>query len=163
MGDLNYNWYALYTKPRFEKRVRETLESNGFECYLPLHRSPRVWSDRVKMVDMPLFSSYIFVKSKESEIRSLIRLNGIVRVIFYDGKPAVIRQQELEAIKMFLEVAEGKTLCTGDEVEILVGSLKCKSGKVVKIKKKYIVLRIEQLAATVSVNTEDVALLNRVK
>lgn len=157
------NWYALYTKPRSEKRVKEKLEQNGWECYLPLHRSPRVWSDRVKIVDMPLFNSYIFVRCKEAEILSLIRINGVVRVVFYDGKPAVIRPVEIEAIKMFIEEAEGKVLCTGDEVEILAGSLKNKSGKIVKIKKKYLVLRIEQLAATVCINTESVAPLNRVK
>ncbi|MDR2917498.1 MAG: UpxY family transcription antiterminator [Tannerella sp.] len=157
------NWYVLYTTPRSEKRVKEKLEWNGVECYLPLHRSPRVWSDRVKMVDIPLFNSYIFVKCKESEILSLIRINGVVKVVFYDGKPAVIRQAEVDAIKMFIEEAEGKVLCTGDEVEILAGSMKNKSGKIIKIKKKYLVLHIEQLAATICVNTESVALLGRVK
>lgn len=157
------NWYALYTTPRAEKRVKEKLEMNGLECYLPLHRSPRVWSDRVKLVDIPLFNSYIFVRCKESEVLSLIRINGVVRVVFCDGKPAIIRAKEIEAIKLFIEAAEGKTLSTGDEVEILAGSWKHKFGKIVKIKKKYLVLRIEQLAATVCVDTEKVALLGRVK
>ena len=156
-----YRWYALYTKPRFEKRVKEKLELNGFDCYLPLHRTPRVWSDRVKMVDMPLFSSYIFVKCREYEILSLIRITGIVRVVFYDGRPAVIRQQELDSIQKFIELAEGKVLCTGDEVEILTGSWKSRSGKIVKIKKKYLILSIEQLTATVCVNTDYVAPIKR--
>ena len=158
-----YKWYTLYTKPRFEKRVKEELEANGYECYLPLHRTPRVWSDRVKLVDMPLFSSYIFVRSKEFDIRSLIRINGVVRIVFYDGKPAIIRPQEIDAIKLFIGAAEGKILCTGDDVEILAGSMKNRSGKIVNVKKKYLILRIEQLAATVSINIENVAPLNRVK
>ncbi|MDR0574919.1 MAG: UpxY family transcription antiterminator [Tannerella sp.] len=157
------NWYVLYTTPRAEKRVKEKLEWNGVECYLPLHRSPRVWSDRVKLVDIPLFNSYIFVKCREAEILSLLRINGVVRVIFYDGKPAVIRQAEVDAIRMFIKEAEGKVLCAGDEVEILTGSMKNKSGKIIKIKKKYILLRIEQLAATVCVNVESVALLGRIR
>ena len=156
-----YRWYALYTKPRFEKRVKEKLELNGFDCYLPLHRTPRVWSDRVKIVDMPLFSSYIFVKCREYEILPLIRITGIVRVVFYDGRPAVIRQQELDSIQKFIELAEGKVLCTGDEVEILTGSLKSRSGKIVTIKKKYLILSIEQLTATVCVNTDYVAPIKR--
>ena len=156
-------WFTLYTRPRFEKHVKEELDTNKIECYLPLHRTPRVWSDRVKLVDMPLFSSYIFVRCKECEIRSLIRLKGVVRVIFYDGKPAEIRQQDIDAIKMFTEAAEGKVLCAGDEVEILAGTMKKKSGRIVKIKKKYLILHIEQLAATVCINTELVAPLNRVK
>ena len=158
-----YIWYTLYTRPRFEKRVKEEFESIGIECYLPLHRTPRVWSDRVKFVDMPLFSSYIFIRSKESELQSIVRTKGVVRIIYYDGKPAVIRQQEIDAIKNFIEAAEGKALCAGDEVEILAGSMKNKSGRIIKIKKKYLILRIEQLAATVCINTESVASINRVK
>ena len=161
--DFKYKWFTLYTKPRFEKRVQKELELNGVVCYLPLHRTPRVWSDRVKLVDMPLFNSYIFVKSKESEIRSLVRTTGVVRVVFYNGKPAVIREQEIEAIKKFIEVAAGKALCAGDEVEILAGSMKNKSGKIVKVNKKYLILCIEQFAATVCVNTESVASINRIK
>ena len=151
------NWYVLYTSPRFEKRVRERLERNGVECYLPLHRCPRVWSDRVKLVDVPLFNSYIFVRCKAHEIYSMISINGVVRVVFYNGLPAIIRQEEIDAIKQFLEEAKEKVLCTGDEVEILTGSMKHRFGKIVKIKKKYVLLHIEQLAATVCVNTESIA------
>lgn len=61
------NWYVLYTAPRAEKKVEERLRERGVECYLPLHRSPQVWSDRVKMVDKPLFISYVFVRSTETE------------------------------------------------------------------------------------------------
>lgn len=157
------NWYALYTQPRAEKRVKEKLEMNGVECYLPLHRSPRVWSDRVKMVDIPLFNSYIFVKCKDADILQMNRISGVVRTVFYDGKPAKIRQDEIDAIRLFIEEASGKTLCKGDEVEILTGSMKRRSGKIIKIKKKYIMLHIQQLMATVCVNTESVAPLNRVK
>ena len=161
--EAKYEWYALYTKPRFEKRIKERLESNGYESYLPLHRTPRVWSDRIKMVDIPLFNSYIFVKCREFEILSLLRINGIVRVVFYNGKPAVIRQVEIDAIQAFLKEAEGRVLCAGDDVEILAGSMKSKSGKIVMIKKKYLVLRVEQLTATVCVKMDNVVPLKRLK
>ncbi|MDR1525383.1 MAG: UpxY family transcription antiterminator [Tannerella sp.] len=157
------NWYALYTLPRAEKRVKESLEQNGVECYLPLHRSPRVWSDRVKMIDMPLFNSYIFVNCKVSEIFQMNKIKGVVRIVFYDGKPAMIRQKEIDAMKIFIEEAAGKVLCEGDEVEILTGSMKNISGKITKIKKKYIMLHIKQLMATVCVNLENVAPLNRIR
>jgi len=158
---LKKNWYVLYTSPRFEKRVRELLEWNGTECYLPLHRCPRVWSDRVKLVDIPLFNSYIFVRCKPYEVMPLIRLKGVVRVVFHNGKPAIIRPSEIEAVRQFLEQAKEKVLCTGDEVEILTGSMKKRYGKIIKIKKKYAVLHIEQLAATVCVNTQSIAPLKR--
>ena len=158
---IKENWYILYTTPRAEKRVKEKLEMNGTTCYLPLHRRPRVWSDRIKMVDMPLFNSYIFVKCKVYELFSFIRINGVVRIVFYDGQPAIIRQSEIDAVKQFIDQATEKVLCTGDEVEILTGSMKKKFGKIIRIKKKYILLHIEQLAATVCVNTESVAHVNR--
>lgn len=156
-------WYVLYTSPRAEKQVKEKLEMQGVECFLPLHRTPRVWSDRVKLVDVPLFNSYLFVKCRESDILSLNRISGVVRVVFYDNKPAVIRQKEIDAIQLFLKEAEGKALCTGDEVEILTGSMKNKSGTIVCIRKKYLVLRVDQLAAQVCVETGKVAPLKRVK
>ena len=157
------NWFILYTMPRFEKRVKERLEWNGVECYLPLHRCPRVWSDRVKMVDIPLFSSYIFVRCKAHEVMSLVQIFGVVKVVFYNEKPAIVRQSEIDAIKQFIEEAGEKELCTGDEVEILTGSMKKKYGKIVRIKKKYLILHIEQLAASVCVNIGSVALLNRLR
>jgi transcription antitermination factor NusG len=155
------NWFVLYTSPRAEKRVRERLKQDGIECYLPLHCCPRVWSDRVKLVDIPLFNSYIFVRCKPFELFPLLRVNGVLRVVFYDEKPAIIRPSEIEAIKRFIEHAKEKALCTGDEVEILTGSMKKRSGTIVKIKKKYLVLHIEQLTATVCVDMENVAPLNR--
>ena len=158
---MKRNWFVLYTTPRAEKRVKERLDMDGVESYLPLHRCPRVWSDRVKLVDIPLFNSYIFVKCKAYELFSLLRMSGVVRIVFYDDKPAILRQSEIDAIKRFLEEAKEKVLCTGDEVEILTGCLKRRSGTIVKIKKKYLVLHIEQLTATVCVNTENVAPLNR--
>ena len=158
---VKQNWYVLYTSPRFEKRVQERLERNGTKCYLPLHRCPRVWSDRVKLVDIPLFNSYIFVRCKPFEVMPLLRINGVVRVVFYNGKPALIRQSEIDAIKQFLDEAKEKVLCTGDEVEILTGSMKKRYGTIVKIKKKYVMLHIEQLAATVCVNTESIAPIKR--
>ncbi|MDR3250157.1 MAG: UpxY family transcription antiterminator [Tannerella sp.] len=150
-------WFALYTKPRAEKRALTALKKQNVECYLPLHRTPRVWSDRIKMVDMPLFNSYIFVKCDEMELYKLVYVDNIVRVVFFNGRPAVIRQDEIDAIQVFLKEAEGKTLCTGDEVEILIGPMKHIFGKVTRIEKKYLILQIKELAVTVCVNTESVA------
>lgn len=158
---IKKNWYVLYTAPRAEKQVKENLETKGTICYLPLHRSPRVWSDRVKIVDIPLFSSYIFVKCTVNELFLLIRINGVVRIVYYDGKPAIVRESEIDAVRQFIDQAKEKTLCTGDEVKILTGSMKKRCGKIIKIKKKYILLHIEQLAATVCVNTESVAPIRR--
>ena len=157
------NWYVLYTAARAEKQVKERIDALGVECWLPLHRTPRVWSDRVKMVDIPLFSSYVFVRCTDPVLRDLIRVYGVSRIVYYNGKPAVVRQTEVDAIKEFLEMASEHPLIAGDEVEILCGAMKSVSGKVKKIKKSHALLFLEQLGATVCVRLEDVARVNRLK
>lgn len=71
------SWYVLYTAPRAEKQVRDRIDALGIECWLPLHRTPRVWSDRVKIVELPLFNSYLFVRCTDPELRNLIRVYGV--------------------------------------------------------------------------------------
>jgi transcription antitermination factor NusG len=159
----NLCWYVLYTSPRAEKQVRERITLQNVECFLPLHRTPRAWSDRVKMVDVPLFHSYIFVRCHESQLYSLLSVYGVSRIVYYNGKPAIIRQKEIDAIKDFLQQSANHELLVGDEVEILAGAMKNVSGKVRKIKKTYLVLYLEQLGATVSVNLQNVAPANRLK
>ncbi|MDL2255723.1 UpxY family transcription antiterminator [Parabacteroides sp. OttesenSCG-928-K15] len=157
------NWYVLYTAPRAEKQVKERILGQGVKCWLPLHRSPRIWSDRVKLVDVPLFPSYVFVYTYDYQVRSLLRTYGVSRIVYYNGKPAIIRQKEIDAIEEFLVEASEHQLLPGDEVEILCGAMKNVSGKIKKIKKNYLILYIEQLGATVCVNLNDVAPLKRIK
>lgn len=151
-------WYVIYTAPRAEKQVSQRLASalHVSDVFLPLHLAPRIWSDRVKMVEVPLFSSYIFVQCLEIDLRSLLKIYGVIRIVYYDGKPAVIRDQEIESIKKFLELSATKELCQGDDVYILCGSFKQQSGKVIKINKKYLVLMIDQIGATISVKLDTV-------
>ena len=139
------SWYVLYTAPRAEKQVRDRIDALGVECWLPLHRAPRVWSDRVKIVELPLFNSYLFVRCTDPELRNLTRVYGVARIVYYNGKPAVVRQKEIDAIQDFLDQASEHALCPGEEVEILCGAMKHVSGKVKKIKKNHLVLYLEQL------------------
>jgi transcription antitermination factor NusG len=158
------NWYAFYTYPRAEKKVKDRLDAMGKETYLPLHRVPRAWSDRVKIIDKPLFSSYVFIRCREPELHLLLReVYGVIRIVYYCGRPAVIRPQEIDAIRQFLEQAAECPLCEGEDVEILAGAFKRVSGKIRKIKKKYLVLYIEALGSMVSVDLTKVARVNRLK
>jgi len=161
MDKQKQSWFILYTFPRAEKRVQERISEKGIECWLPLHRSPRMWSDRVKVVEVPLFNSYLFVRCTDTELMALSKVYGVARIVYYDGKPAVISQKEINAIKGFLEEAANYKLCPGEEVEILCGAMKNVSGKIKKINKNYVVLFIEQLGATVGVNKEVIAKIKR--
>ncbi len=146
-------WYVLYTTPRAEKQVEQRLLDAGIETFLPIHITPRKWSDRVKMIEVPLFSSYIFVRTTDSVLRNLLRINGVVRIVFHSGAPAVIRDREITAIKSFLDKAKEKELIheIGEELLIACGPMKDVSGKVKKINKTHLLLHLEQLGCTVSV------------
>ena len=151
-------WYALYTTPRAEKKVKERLDAAGIENFLPLHLAPRQWSDRIKMVEIPLFPSYIFVNAEEHQLRALLQLYGVTRAVYHCGRPAIILDKEIKAIRKFLEKAAtyAVSFTIGDDVLIACGPLKDISGKITKIGKSKMVLHLEQLATTVCVDLDKV-------
>jgi transcription antitermination factor NusG len=152
------NWYILYTAARAEKQVEKRLNLDGIETFLPLHLSPRKWSDRVKLVEVPLFSSYIFVRTTDEILRSLVSLPGISRIVYYNGAPAIVRQKEIEAIRQFVKHANGKECTFGVDEEVLIacGPLKDISGKVKKVGKEQVILYIEQIGMSVSINMNQI-------
>lgn len=95
-------WYAVYTKPRWEKKVASLLESKGIEYYCPLNKVVKQWSDRKKIVLEPLFKSYVFVQVAEKEKWELLKISGIVNYVHWLGKPAKIKESEIDTIKKFL-------------------------------------------------------------
>ena len=96
-------WYVLYTKPRQEKKVTDTLNAIGIEAYCPLVTVVKQWSDRKKKVQIPLINSYVFVNIEEHQREEVFKVSGIVRYLFWLGKPAVVRAIEIEALKQSLE------------------------------------------------------------
>ena len=129
------------------------MEQGVEEVFLPLHLTPRKWSDRVKMVEMPLFPSYLFVMTRKSDLYDLVRIPGLARIVYFEGEPAVVRPQEIRAIRQFLECASGKAcrLELDDEVRVAIGPMKDAGGKVIKIGKKYVVLLLDKLGLQVQV------------
>jgi len=96
-------WYVLYTKPRQEKKVADSLNSIGIEVYCPLVTQMKQWSDRKKKVQVPLITSYVFVNIEEYQREAVFKVSGIVRYLFWLGKPAVVRAIEIEALQKSLE------------------------------------------------------------
>ena len=81
------NWYAVYTKPRNEKKVEEQLLKMGVETFCPKVSVVKQWSDRKKRVSQPLIPSYVFLKIKEQERDLVFSVSGVVRYLFFLGKP----------------------------------------------------------------------------
>ncbi len=148
--DENKNWYAVYTRPRWEKKVADLLTKKKIESYCPINRMLRQWSDRKKLVKEPLFTSYIFVRVSMSEMISVKRTHGIINLVYWLGKPAVIRDSEIELIRKFLcehvNVKLEKTkISTDDKIRILKGPLINIEGQVLSIKGKTVKVALPSL------------------
>ncbi len=127
-------WYAVYTKPRWEKKVHTLLVEIGVECYCPLNKVHRKWSDRIKIVEEPLFKSYVFVRVNEEEKTPVRMVSGVVNFVYWQGKPAVIKDKEILAIRKFMndyEDVEVKQLdiATDAIVEVKQGLLMGKKAR----------------------------------
>jgi transcription antitermination factor NusG len=147
---LSRKWLAVYTRPRWEKKVSQLLTEKGLENYCPLNKVRRKWSDRVKLVEEPLFKSYVFVKVGEQE-RSKVRMtNGAINFVYWDGKPAVIKEKEITAIKRFLDEyenveARSVELKVNQRVRITNGTLMDNEGKVLDLRHKTAKVAIDSL------------------
>ena len=115
--------------------------------FLPLAKASRRWSDRVKIVEIPLFTSYIFVKANSHEIyESLRNTPGLIRYLYMEGKFAEVSDKEIDNIKKFLSKTEGYQFSFEENqtVEIKDGVLKGRRGVVTKLGKDKLQLKIEQ-------------------
>jgi transcription antitermination factor NusG len=132
-------WYALYTRPRWEKKVAEILFHKKIENYCPLNKVLRQWSDRKKIVLEPLFTSYVFVKAAEKEHSEIRKIDGVINFVYWLSKPAIIRNEEIESIKDFLNEhanvrLEKISVNINDTVRIISGALMEYEGQVIDIK-----------------------------
>jgi len=96
------NWFVLYTKPKNEVKVAERLAAAGITVYCPMVTTVKQWSDRKKKVTVPLFTSYVFVHVAEAQRPAVFDVPGVVRYLFWLGKPAVVRAEEIAVIKEML-------------------------------------------------------------
>jgi len=149
-GQVNRKWYAIYTRPRWEKKVNLLLAEKGVESYCPLNKVKRKWSDRLKIVEEPLFKSYVFVKIDDGE-KTVVRMtHGVVNFVYWNKKPAIVKEKEIQTIKRFLDEHENiqvyaKELKLNDRVRITSGSLMDQEGRVVDVRHKVVKVAIDSL------------------
>lgn len=126
-SETNRNWYALYTRPNFEKRVDRELQRMCLHAYLPLRPVLRQWSDRKKWIEAPLFSCYVFVKANAKERLLALTPEGVVRMLGHHGQPSIIPDFEITAVKNMLahdfDPEPIPHLVPGDVLEITSGPL----------------------------------------
>ena len=151
------NWYVIYTKSRCEKAVSEKLALVGIEVYCPLLKRKKLWSDRWKWVEEPLFRSYCFVHIDEKGKDKVFSVPGVVRYVYHCGRPAIVRNKEMELLKNWLMQYDHESIATGnlnvnDRIRIRSGALIDKEAKVIETRGSYAVLFLEDLGLQVRVD-----------
>jgi transcription antitermination factor NusG len=147
---MTAKWFAIYTRPRWEKKVNGLLLQKGIECYCPLNKVRRKWSDRIKVVEEPLFKSYVFVKVTDEQRTNVRMTNGVVNFVYWNGKPAIIKEKEIQTIKRFLDEHENveavkMDVKEGERVVVASGPMMDKEGQVLEVKNKTVKVAIDSL------------------
>ncbi len=132
-------WFACYTRARHEKRVHEQLVRRGFDTYLPLLAEERQWSDRRKLVELPLFPGYVFSRFARGDIHQVLTVPGLATVVRHNGVPSPIREAEVENIRRFVRALaetgqrpEPRPLDRGQPVRVMRGPFAGVAGVVVE-------------------------------
>ena len=131
-------WYVVYTKPRWEKKVAAQLTEKGIENYCPLNRVSKNWSDRKKIVLEPLFKGYVFLASEPDSKWDAKTTQGILNFVHWLGKPAVVKEKEINIIRKFLQEFDdvsvaGYRISNNDSVQIKQGLLMNYKGIVLEV------------------------------
>ncbi|WPO79534.1 UpxY family transcription antiterminator [Flavobacterium sp. KACC 22761] len=150
------NWYVLYTKPKWEKKVAERLTQIGVECYCPVITQVKQWSDRKKKVEVPLFNSYVFVQLSEIDRNSVFNIPGVVRYLFWLGKPAIVRDEEINIIKSSLKATNVSdvsvsSIQVGDRIKLESGAFTNQDAIVQEVSKTHYILVLESMGCVLKI------------
>ncbi len=152
-------WWALYTRHQHEKAVAEVLSMKGFEVFLPLYESIRRWKDRSKVLSLPLFPCYVFVRGGLHRRLQVVTTPGVYTILCNGERFAIIPDSDIESIRKTVEgpfrVEPHPFLKCGERVRVIRGSLEGVEGVLVRKKNLYrLVLSVNMLAQSVSVEID---------
>lgn len=145
-------WYALYTKPRWEKKIDAALVRKGIESWCPLQKVERQWSDRKKVIEEPLFKSYVFVHIADTERSKVLMTDGVLNFVYYLGKPAVIKNEEVDLIQKYLAEKDASISILSQEgykeemrIKVNHGVFMGNEGTVIRGGRKKVYVKLESL------------------
>jgi transcription antitermination factor NusG len=160
MAEMNNTWKVIYCASRQEKKVSAYLTQRSIEHYLPLVNKLRIWSDRKKWVEMPLFNAYIFVRPTEVQRDLVLQVPGVVKYLRYNGKDAHVPDRDVALIQRLIEKGYqiqqhdmSTSLKAGDLAEVLDGPFK---GEEVEVhyseNEVYVIVSVEGFSNSYKVN-----------
>jgi len=145
-------WHVIYTKSKWEKKVDGLLTKNGFESWCPVQKRERQWSDRKKIIEEPLFRSYVFIKANKEDYTKILSTIGVVNFLYFLKKPAVIRDNEIEAIRKYLgqfnaniQVVDMANIPASTKVSINQGLFMGQKGEVIRSGKKTVFVQLQSI------------------
>jgi transcription antitermination factor NusG len=152
-------WFAVYTRPKAEKKVKERFDTAGLESFLPLQTTVKQWSDRKKKVQVPLINSYVFVFTSFKNIVTVYQIPGVVGILKYLGKYAIVKNTEIENLKILSNNAVPLSTYTnanqftkGEKVTISSGPFKGLTAVYLKGSGKHkVIVEIETLGQFIEV------------
>jgi transcription termination/antitermination protein NusG len=158
-GTREGSWFAVRVRSNFEKTTAESLDCRGISCFLPMYKARRQWSDRVKVVDLPLFSGYLFCQLAEPRFLPILETPGVVRVVGVGSTPVPVPAVEMEAIRRIVgsgqESLPWPYLAAGQRVRLRAGALKDLEGILASADgRDRVVVNIELLQRSVAVTVE---------
>jgi transcription antitermination factor NusG len=158
-------WYAVYTRPCFEKRVSELLDNQGIENYCPMQKIVRRWSDRKKIVSEPVFRSYVFVRVDYSQQLVVRITRGVLDFVNFLKTPAIIPDQEIDTVKRFLSdytnvKLESINFQTKDRVQVVSGPLMQMNGTVLKVRQRTVTVLLPSLGFSMTAEIDKENLIN---
>ena len=166
MTSPNLPWYVLYTKPRNEKKVAQRLSEAGYTVYCPLQKVRRQWSDRTKVVEEPLFKSYLFIQIENHKRDEVFSFPGTVRYLFWLRRPAQLRQVEINTHQKWLgeynhEDIDISDILPGDYVRIPSGPFTGEQAVLLDKTNKKAVVQLKELGLqlSLSLTNSDLSLL----
>ena len=151
-------WFVIYTKSNQEIKVTEKLNEMGISCYCPTVTIIKQYSDRKKKILKPVIPSYVFVFIEERSRNDIFSVFGVVRYMFWLGKPAMVREKEVELMKQYLNGEFQSVSLTnftkGQMHKISEGIFAGKIGRIIEIQKNKIKLQLESLGMIVTLRLE---------
>ena len=150
------NWFALYTRPNFERKVVKNLSAKYIEAYCPTFKTIKQYSDRKKKIEKVLLPNYVFVKVNSTNRESVFSVDGVLRYVYWLGKPAEIRSIEIDQMKSYLNQFyydfSLDNIKLNTSYKIRSGPMKGLTGTVVDINKNKIRLKLESIGYLITLN-----------
>jgi transcription antitermination factor NusG len=150
-------WQLVYTVARHEKAVVAQLESRGIDNFLPLYKTTHLWLKRSAQLELPLFPSYVFIHLDGSNRRDVVTVPGIVNIVSFQGRPAVVPGEQIAAVQHALKFRSANPcpyLANGNRVRILSGPLAGIVGVIDRVKGFRVIVSVDSITSSIAIEAE---------